>query len=535
MEHSTGTGDLATWRAQARRELRLEQWAAARETLENLLRAGADDVELRLDLAEALHRLGQWPAAAAALAPVLTRPPRQVAQLLRVAERLAACNDVVAARRCLDLAERAPQLSAPLLATLARLRFGFGEMAHASALCARATAAGMQAPDVLHLQAVTLQFSGEIAAARAVLERCLARWPGFADAALARVGLDRQAADAPLLALADTQLEALRAAPAGHGTDFLRAQFEYVRFKVLDDQDRRAEAWAALARCNALMAARNPYAAAQAQARIEALVAAPLPAPDPAAARPAGPCPIFIVGMPRSGTTLLDRMLSSHPAIASAGEIDDLPRQLRAQALALPGQPRTLEAILARAGELDFAALGARYLEQTQWRAGGRAFYIDKLPTNLELVGCIRRALPWAPILHLRRDAMDTCFSNWKMFFGNASPYSYDLDALATHYLGQARLGAHWHAACPQALHAVDYAALVTDPEQVLRAVLGYCGLAFDPACLHPERNAAPVATPSHLQVRAPIHAGAGGQWRRYARELEPLRQALRAGGAAVD
>jgi len=283
------------------------------------------------------------------------------------------------------------------------------------------------------------------------------------------------------------------------------------------------------------MAARNPYAAAQAQARIEALVAAPLPAPDPAAARPAGPCPIFIVGMPRSGTTLLDRMLSSHPAIASAGEIDDLPRQLRAQALALPGQPRTLEAILARAGELDFAALGARYLEQTQWRAGGRAFYIDKLPTNLELVGCIRRALPWAPILHLRRDAMDTCFSNWKMFFGNASPYSYDLDALATHYLGQARLGAHWHAACPQALHAVDYAALVTDPEQVLRAVLGYCGLAFDPACLHPERNAAPVATPSHLQVRAPIHAGAGGQWRRYARELEPLRQALRAGGAAVD
>lgn len=139
-------------------------------------------------------------------------------------------------------------------------------------------------------------------------------------------------------------------------------------------------------------------------------------APAAAASRDAaaGPIPIFIVGMPRSGTTLLDRMLSAHSHVASAGEITDFRRQLHWLTDVPAAAPYGLQEIARRAGELDHAELGARYLAQTRWRAQGRAYYIDKLPANIQLVGFIRRALSQAPILHMVRNPLDVCFSNFR-------------------------------------------------------------------------------------------------------------------------
>jgi len=143
------------------------------------------------------------------------------------------------------------------------------------------------------------------------------------------------------------------------------------------------------------------------------------------------------------------------------------------------------------------------------------------------MVAFIRRALPHAPILHMVREPMDTCFSNFKAMFGNISSYSYDLGALA-HYYGQyARLAHHWRASIPGAMLDVSYASLVRDPETTLREVLQYCGLTFEAGCLRPELNSTPVATPSSAQVRESIHTRGMGQWRHYAKHLKSLQLAI--------
>jgi hypothetical protein len=376
-----------------------------------------------------------------------------------------------------------------------------------------------------------LQFDGDLDKACAVLEGCLERWPHFGDAAMVLVNLRKQKPEANRLAFVQEQLQ--RLPPHGQKPDamFVRAEFEYAQFKILDDLKRYEEAWPALARCNALMHELNPYDATGEAAVTDALIDMPQPDDRTAAARSHsgsdGPVPIFIVGMPRSGTTLLDRMLSAHSGIVSAGELIDFWRQLHWQADVTPARTDGLREVIRHSAELDYAELGARYLQQTRWRAQGRTYYIDKLPANIQMVAFIRRALPHAPILHMVRDPIDTCFSNFKAMFGNVSSYSYDLQALAHYYGEYARLTRHWHDRLPGAMFDVSYTSLVRDPESTLRGVLEHCELSLEENCLHPELNASPVATPSSAQVREPIHTRGLDQWRHYAKQLVQLRLAI--------
>ena len=176
-----------------------------------------------------------------------------------------------------------------------------------------------------------------------------------------------------------------------------------------------------------------------------------------------------------------------------------------------------------------YPELGRRYLAQTQWRAQGRRFYVDKLPPNWMLVGHLRRALPRAKVLHLVRDPMDVCFSNWRALFGDAYAYSYDFESLARHHAQYRRLMAHWHRVHPGFVLDVPYANLVNDTETICRRVLAFCGLPFEADCLDHTRNRSSVSTLSSAQVREPIHARGIGEWRRYATPLEPLRRLLEA------
>jgi hypothetical protein len=175
----------------------------------------------------------------------------------------------------------------------------------------------------------------------------------------------------------------------------------------------------------------------------------------------------------------------------------------------------------------DFAEVGRRYLEQTQWRAADRPYYVDKLPPNFMLAGFIRRALPQAKIVHMGRDPMDLCFSNYRALFGDAFAYSYDLDDLAAHHGHYRRLMRHWHEVMPGAVHDVDYTALVQDTEAVTRALLDFCELPFEAACLDTTGNPAPVATLSSAQVRERIHMRALREWKPYASQLAGLRETL--------
>jgi LPS sulfotransferase NodH len=518
-------------REQARQCIDNQQWDAAQVALESLLSQVPDDAVARLELADVLFQRGRLRESTALMLQVAQRLPRDTAFIIKAAQRLVAVGETLAARSCLDLLAQAPEPPPALLVGQAHLRFMLGEIAAARALMERAMAAGIDSPGELHLYAMLLQFSGDIDRACAVLENCLERWPHFGDAAMVLVNLRKQKPEANRLAFVQEQLQRLPAHANRHDAMFVRAEFEYAQFKILDDLKRHEDAWPALARCNALMHELNPYDAAGESAVTDALMRLPAPTGHVAGARFQkpfdGPVPIFIVGMPRSGTTLLDRMLSAHSEVASAGELIDFWRQLHWAADVTPARAEGLLKIIRRSEDLDHAELGARYLRQTQWRAQGRAYYIDKLPANIQMVAFIRRALPHAPILHMVRDPVDTCFSNFKAMFGNVSPYSYDLEALAHYYAEYARLARHWHARLPGAMLDVSYASLVRDPESTLRGVLEHCGLSLEESCLRPELNASPVATPSSAQVRESIHTRGLDQWRHYAKQLEPLRAAI--------
>ncbi|MES2311905.1 MAG: sulfotransferase [Pseudomonadota bacterium] len=503
---------------------------AAQITLEALVEQVPDDAYARMELAGVLLKRGQLRASTRQLLQVALRPTSNAQLIVQTVRRLYFNGEILAARACLDHLELAPDPPAPMLAEQAQLRWMLGEIPAAMALMERAAAAGIETPDACYLHAMLSQFTGNITQARSILDACLRRWPNFGDAAVALANARKQMPEANDLAFLR---ERLRRIPEDSNVAEVlaaRAGFESALFKELDDLGCHDEAWQALERSNALMHALNPYDAGGETAVTDAIIQAS----EAIAAARAGPTPtfegatpIFIVGLPRSGTTLLDRMLSSHSQVASAGEINDLRRQLRWMTDVPPSGVQGMLTAQRRSADIDFAELGARYLQQTQWRARGRRFYIDKLPINVRMVHLIRRALPHAPILHMVREPMDVCFSNYKAMLGPASAYSYDMRTLA-HYYGQyVRLTNHWHTSIPGAMLDVSYASLVSEPAAILHRVLEHCGLEDEEGCLHPERNVAPVATPSSAQVREPIHRRALGEWQHYARQLEPLRLAL--------
>ncbi|TPG46746.1 sulfotransferase family protein [Rhodanobacter glycinis] len=517
-------------RQSVRAHIDAQDWTAAQAALESLLQHVPQDVPARMELARVMLRQGLFRASGNHLLKAAMDPSGNALLDTQLVQRLCFSGEMVAARTCLDRAGQLANESVPLLVAQAHLRWTLGEFNAAKELMDRAAAAGIDTPDQFHLYATLLQVTGDIERAGQVLETCLRRWPDFGDAAAARSNLRRQTAPSNHLAFLHGQLRRLPADDGTPGGRFVRAEFESALFKELDDLGRHDEAWPALARSNALMSSINPYDGLAEAAIVEGLidVAGSLGQPEVQAARMhADPTPIFIVGMPRSGTTLLDRMLSSHSQVTSAGEINDFLRQLHWVADVPPVGVSGMLGTLRRIPKINLAELGERYLAQTQWRAQGCRFYIDKLPVNIQMVPFIRRALPHAPILHMVRDPMDVCFSNFRAMFGNVSAYSYDMQALA-HYHGlYRRLANEWHVSLPDAMLDVHYADLVREPAAVLRSVLKHCGLKEEDACLHPERNAAPVATPSSMQVREPIHTRGLGTWQPYAHHLEPLRRLL--------
>jgi tetratricopeptide (TPR) repeat protein len=507
-----------------------EQLVAAQATLETLVQRVPADAPVRMELARVLLWRSLPQAATAQLLQAVDMLPREPALIIQLVRQLLHCGEVLAARACLDHLVRLPPPEASVLATQAHLRWMVGEIDVARTLMDRAIAAGIDTPNEHHTHAMLYQFSGDVSRAEQILETCLCRRPLFGTAVMSLANMRRQTPESNHLEFLFEQLQRMPKKASGPGDQLTRAQFEAAVFKELDDLGRFDEAWPALERSKAIMRTLNPYDASGEVALIDALISqseAIYANPGAAVAETDGPTPIFIVGMPRSGTTLLDRMLSSHSAVVSAGEINDFVRQLHWVANVAPGGIEAMLRVIHRSPEIDFAELGARYLKQTQWRAGGHRFYIDKLPVNVQMVPFIRRALPHAPILHMVREPMEVCFSNFRAMFGDISAYSNDMHAVARHYGQYVRLTNHWHTTMPGAMLDVSYEALVREPDATLLRVLKHCGLEFEASCLRPERNAAPVATPSSAQVRESIHTCGLAQSQHYARHLEPLRLAL--------
>ena len=241
------------------------------------------------------------------------------------------------------------------------------------------------------------------------------------------------------------------------------------------------------------------------------------------------PAPIFILGLPRTGSTLIEQILASHSLVEGTQELPDigsLVREVGRSFMLGPGSayPERLAAMPAD----EIAALGAAYIANTRiYRKTGRPYFIDKMPANWAFVGLIRAILPNAKIIDARRHPMASCFSSFKQLFAHGAGYSYDLTDLGRYYNDYLDLMAHFDAAEPGRIHRVIYENMVDDTESEIRKLLDYCGLPFEPACLRFWESKRAVATPSSEQVRQPIFRQGLEQWRHFEPWLGPLRDAL--------
>jgi tetratricopeptide (TPR) repeat protein len=240
--------------------------------------------------------------------------------------------------------------------------------------------------------------------------------------------------------------------------------------------------------------------------------------------------PIFIVGLPRTGTTLVDRILGSHPEVFSAGELTNFATLVK-QAARTPSNLVLDAATLQAAKDLDIQRLGRTYIDSTRPRTGNTLRFTDKMPLNFFYAGLINRALPNARIICLRREAMDTCLSNFRQLFATGFSYynyAYDLEDTGRYYLLFDELITHWREHLPSdRFTEVHYEELVGDQEAQSRRLVEFCGLDWDPACLEFHRNTAPVATASSVQVRSPIYTTSIGRWKRYGDRVDGLARVL--------
>jgi tetratricopeptide (TPR) repeat protein len=467
----------------------------------------------RLDEAVACHRT------ALRLKPDYARAHTNLGSAVLEQGRL---DEAVACHRtALDLEPDFPGA----LVNLGNALKGQGRLDEAAACWRRALAIQPDEPMAHNNLGLLLGEQGAIEDAVAQLEKAISCCPGQPQIYLNLAQYRRFVPDDPTLAA----LEEMAAAEHRLG-EAGRMHLHFALGKALDDVGRWDEAFAHFVAGNALQRRRVRYDEAATLgllARLPATVTAELLA----ARRGQGhddPTPVFVVGMPRSGTTLVEQILASHPLVFGANELDVLDRVIagrfgpEAAGLdALPGLPGA-----------DLAELGRRYVAEVRPLAPQARHIVDKMPANFRHAGLIHLILPRARIIHVRRDPVDTCLSCFsKLFTGQSLPQTYDLDELARYTLAYRAVMAHWREVLPrEVLLEVDYEAVVDDLPGQARRLLDHCGLPWDDACLAFHRTARPVRTASAAQVRRPLYRDAVGHWHAYAAAAERLAAAMDTG-----
>jgi hypothetical protein len=412
--------------------------------------------------------------------------------------------------------------SADTAATLGGICSTTGELSAARLFYEQACKIAPERTDILKLYSGSLMAAGEFAKADALLERVVLEQPADAEAWFSRAHAGRQSRDRDLVG----PIARLLADP--RTTADSQVFLHYALGKCFDDLGDFDSAYASYCSGAALRRARLSYDADYDKKVLADIAEQPGEQTDDNAGD-FGFRPIFVVGLPRSGTTLLERIIGSHSATTSIGESNLFSQGLmRVLAANHPGRSLTRRQAVAASQTIRADDLGRFYRENMPPRVAGAARVIDKMPLNFLYIALIRRALPGSRILVLRRAPMANCWSMFSTLFRKAYPWSYDFRELGGYYAAFTGLTDRFLQAFPETVRQVDYERLAVQPEEEVRSVLAFLELPWEPGCMAFHESAAPTATASLEQVRKPVYQTSIDRWRNYPGGLQELAEALR-------
>ncbi|MEE4119878.1 MAG: tetratricopeptide repeat protein [Paracoccaceae bacterium] len=475
--------------------------------------------------ARAHHQAGRLDAAERGYRAILAAAPGHPDTLMQLGRIALARGDARGALSLIEAALKARPDAPPLLLAKAQALGEAGQGPDALALYDRLIRLAPKEVRPRADKALLLQRMGDFDAAEAELRRALKRAPG--DGALMRmIAVSRKLKRGePLISEMKTALRDPATKPDS------RMQLNFALAKAMADTGERDRVFRHLDAANAAVRAARPFDRDARMAEVDGLIAAfegadfaPLPA------QPDAPVPIFVTGLPRSGTTLVEQILAAHSRVTPAGERRTLLEEAY-RTLGTPGRFTPLRD-LPDAALTDFAA---RYLAAMERAIGPAPVFTDKSIQTHLVLGLVAKALPQAKLLVVRRDPRDLGFSIYRHLFAPGThAYAYDQEDIAAYIASFERMIAFWRQAIPGRFTEVTYEALVAAPEAGTRALLDAAGLPWEDACLRFHERDGQVRTLSIQQVRQPMHTGASGGWRAYAAELAPMIAALERHGVAL-
>jgi tetratricopeptide (TPR) repeat protein len=495
--------------------------SAAEDILQAYLLKSGDDAEALRLLARIKHQHEVLDEAELLIEAALKLAPNYLAARLDYARVLIDRQKYLRAREEIEALLKVEPSNENYLSLYAAARGGLGEHEPAIALYRRLLAASPESANLHVSLGHALKTIGRQKEATESYQMAATSRPSFGDAWWSLANLKTYRFSGSEIA----QMRAEEAAPAADPVD--RAHLCFALGKAFEDRNEFAESWQFYERGNALKRAESRYhpdiIETNARRQMEVCTARFFAARLGAGVEdsdPIVPCPIFIVGLPRSGSTLIEQILASHSQVEGTQELAEIQRVVIEMHGKYPG-------VLAELTPGDYRKLGERYMTDTRAYRRQKPFFIDKMPNNFHHLGLIHRMLPNAKIIDARREPMACCVSNLKQLFAKGQEFTYSIRDIARYYRTYLELMRHWDAVLPGRILRVCYEDVVEDVERNVRRILEFCGLEFEPACLEFYKTERSVRTASSEQVRQPIFRDGLFQWRNYEPWLGPLKESL--------